>query len=127
MNKKIVYTSNAPEPIGPYSQGVRWSNLFFASGQVPIDPKSGKIETMDIEKQTRQVLENLEAVLTAAGSNLNQVVKTTIFITDMNDFSKINSVYGEFFTGDYPARSCVEVSSLPKGAFVEIEAVAVIL
>ena len=120
---KIIDTTNAPAAIGPYSQAIAQKCLVFTSGQIPIDPATGNIEASDIEGQTRQAIKNLAAVLEAAGSGLDKVVKTTCFITDMGAFSVFNAVYEELFPGK-PARSCVEVSKLPKGALVEIEAVA---
>jgi 2-iminobutanoate/2-iminopropanoate deaminase len=120
---KTVETKNAPAAIGPYSQAKVAGGLVFASGQIPIDPATGNIEAADIAGQTRRAAQNLAAVLEAAGSGLDKVLKTTCFITDMNAFAAFNEVYAEFFPGR-PARSCVEVSNLPKGALVEIEAVA---
>ena len=119
-----VATENAPSAIGPYSQAVIAGRLVYTSGQIPIDPKTGEIVKGDVEAQTKQVLVNLEAVVKAAGSDLSKVVKTTVFIKDMNDFQKINTVYAEFFSEPFPARSCVEVARLPKDVLVEIEAVA---
>ncbi|MCR5648884.1 MAG: RidA family protein [Oscillospiraceae bacterium] len=120
---KTIETKNAPAAIGPYSQAKVVGGLVFASGQIPIDPATGNIEASDIAGQTRRAAQNLAAVLEAAGSGLDKVLKTTCFITDMNAFAAFNEVYAEFFPGK-PARSCVEVSKLPKGALVEIEAVA---
>lgn len=120
---KTIETKNAPAAIGPYSQAKAVGGLVFASGQIPIDPATGNIEASDIAGQTRRAAQNLAAVLEAAGSGLDKVLKTTCFITDMNAFAAFNEVYAEFFPGK-PARSCVEVSKLPKGALVEIEAVA---
>lgn len=120
---KTIETKNAPAAIGPYSQAKVAGGLVFASGQIPIDPATGNIEASDIAGQTRRAALNLAAVLEAAGSGLDKVLKTTCFITDMNAFADFNEVYAEFFPGK-PARSCVEVSRLPKGALVEIEAVA---
>jgi 2-iminobutanoate/2-iminopropanoate deaminase len=120
---KTIETKNAPAAIGPYSQAKVAGGLVFASGQIPIDPATGNIEASDIAGQTRRAAQNLAAVLEAAGSGLDKVLKTTCFITDMNAFAAFNEVYAEFFPGK-PARSCVEVSRLPKGALVEIEAVA---
>ena len=118
-----VETKNAPAAIGPYSQAKVSGGLVFASGQIPIDPATGNIEAADIGGQTHRAAQNLAAVLEAAGSGLEKVLKTTCFIADMNDFAAFNEVYAQYFTGR-PARSCVEVSKLPKGALVEIEAVA---
>ena len=120
---KTIETKNAPAAIGPYSQAIAVNGLVYTSGQIPIDPAAGVIEAPDIEGQVRQAIRNLAAVLEAAGSGLDKVVKTTCFLTDINDFAAFNAVYAELFPGK-PARSCVEVSALPKGALVEIEAVA---
>ena len=120
---KKVYTKNAPEAIGPYSQAVITGNLVFTSGQIAINPESGNVEAEGITAQTEQVCKNLSAVLTAAGSSLENVVKTTCFLADMNDFAAFNAVYGEYFK-EKPARSCVAVKSLPKGALLEVDVVA---
>ena len=122
MNK--IESANAPAAIGPYSQAIAEGNIIFTSGQIPIDPATGTINAKDIESQTIQVIKNLQAVLTAAGSDLDKVIKTTCFLADMNDFEQFNKTYAEYFTGK-PARSCVEVSKLPKGALVEIETIAI--
>ena len=119
----IIETKKAPAAIGPYSQAITTGGLIFTSGQIPIDPASGSIAANDIAGQARQAIQNLAAVLEAAGSGLDKVVKTTCFLTDINDFAVFNEIYEELFPGK-PARSCVEVSNLPKGALVEIEAVA---
>ena len=119
----IIETNKAPAAIGPYSQAIVSAGLVYTSGQIPIDPVTGGIEAADIEGQARQAIRNLAAVLSAAGSGLDKVVKTTCFLTDINDFAVFNEIYAELFPGK-PARSCVEVSKLPKGALVEIEAVA---
>ena len=119
----IIETENAPAAIGPYSQAIIVGNLVCTSGQIPIDPATGAIAAKDIEGQARQAIRNLAAVLSAAGSGLDRVVKTTCFLKSMQDFAAFNAVYAELFPGK-PARSCVEVSALPKGALVEIEAVA---
>lgn len=121
MNK--IYTNNAPEAIGPYSQGVVCGNLIFTSGQIPINPESGNVEAVSIEEQAEQVCKNLKAVLEAAGATLEDVVKTTCYLYDMNDFAEFNAVYGKYFTTK-PARSCIAVKSLPKGVLCEVEAVA---
>lgn len=123
--KKIISTEAAPGAVGPYSQAVVAGNLVFVSGQIPIDPTSGQM-VEGIEEQTEMSLKNLKAILEAAGSSLEKVVKATVFITDMNDFAAVNKVYAEFFKSDPPARACVEVSKLPKGARVEVEAVALV-
>lgn len=126
--KTIIQTGEAPQAIGPYSQGVRVtaSNFIFLSGQIALDPKTGELVQGDIEVQTERVLRNLEGVLTAGGASLDHVVKTTIYLTNMEDFPRLNTVYGKFFGKSLPARATVGVSSLPKGALVEIEALAVV-
>lgn len=120
---KSIFTKNAPAAIGPYSHAVVVNNMVYTSGQIPLTI-NGELVSEDVAAQTKQVLDNLSAVLEESGSNLNSVVKTTIFISDMNDFPIINEVYGEYFNEHLPARSCVEVSRLPKDVKVEIEAVA---
>ncbi len=120
-----IATKHAPEAIGPYAQAVAADGLIFCSGQIPINPLSGKIEVVGAAEQTMQVLLNLRAVLAAAGSSLDNVVKTTVFLTDMGDFPAVNKVYGEMFGEHTPARSTVQVARLPKSAKVEIDAVAV--
>ena len=120
---EIIETKNAPAAIGPYSQAIRLGAMVYTSGQIPIDPNTGSIEETSIEGQTQQVIKNLSAVLTAAGSSLENVVKTTCFLRYMGDFSAFNEIYAKAFPGK-PARSCVEVSALPKGALVEIEVIA---
>lgn len=122
MEKKQVHTDMAPAAIGPYSQAIDLGSLVFTSGQIPVAP-DGSVSD-DVAEQTRQCLENLSAVLEAAGSSMEHVIKTTVFITDMDQFGTINQVYAEFFAQPYPARSCVQVAKLPKGVSVEIEAVA---
>jgi 2-iminobutanoate/2-iminopropanoate deaminase len=119
-----VSTDKAPAAIGPYSQAIVAGGTVFTSGQIPIDPATGRIEAQEVEGQARQALQNLKNVLEAAGSSLSKVVKTTVFIKDMNDFQKINAIYSEYFSEPFPARSCVEVARLPKDALLEIEAVA---
>lgn len=126
MEKKTIFTEKAPKAIGPYSQAISVGNMLFTSGQLGINPETGSIETGTIQDETRQSLNNLKAVLEAAGATLNDVVKTTVFIKDMNQFGLINEVYGEFFNDHKPARSCVEVARLPKDGNVEIEAIAVL-
>ena len=123
--RKPVNTHRAPAAVGPYSQAIVTDGLVFLSGQIPLDPASGTLVEGTIEEQTRQVIRNLAAVLAEAGSTLEKVVKTTVFLTDFADFEAMNTVYGEFFTGAKPARATVEVSKLPKGARIEIEAVAI--
>lgn len=120
---EIVYTNQAPEAIGPYSQAIKVGNLVFTSGQIPIDPATGAVEATTIEAQTEQVCKNIAAVLAAAGSSLEKVVKTTCFLSDMNDFATFNGVYAKYFTGK-PARSCVAVKTLPKNVLVEVDTVA---
>lgn len=124
--KEVVIADQAPKAIGPYSAGVKAGMLVFTAGQLGLDPASGELVGGGIEGQTRQALTNLKAVLEAAGSGLDRVVKTTVFLQDMGEFGQMNGVYGEFFSGDYPARSAVQVAALPKGAAVEIEAVALL-
>lgn len=119
----IVHTDNAPAAIGPYSQALVTGNLVFTSGQIPINPASGNIEKTDIKEQTEQVCLNLKAVLEASGSSLEKVVKTVCFLQNMEDFAAFNEVYAKYFVGK-PARSCVAVKALPKGALVEVEAIA---
>ena len=118
-----VFTELAPAAIGPYSQAMKVGNLVYTSGQIPIDPKTGNVEAQDIAGQTRQVMENLKAVLEAAGSSTEKAVKTMCFLTDMGNFATFNEIYAEYFTGK-PARSCVAVCALPKGVLVEVEVVA---
>ena len=122
--KKQIQTDKAPKAIGPYSQGIAANGFIFCSGQIPIDPATGNLVDGTVEDQTRQVLKNLGAVLEAAGSLYNQVVKATVFLQDMNDFAKMNGVYGEFFKTPYPARAAVQVARLPRDVKVEIEAIA---
>ena len=122
--KKVISTTKAPAAIGPYSQAIRVGNLVYTSGQIPIDPATGEFAEGGIKDQTRQSLLNLKAILEEAGLTMSDVVKTTVFMADMNDFAAMNAVYAEFFAEPYPARSAVAVKTLPKGALVEIEAVA---
>jgi len=124
--KQIIATNNAPGAIGPYSQAVEANGFIFSSGQLPVDPATGNFAGTTIEEQTRQSLRNVKAVLEAAGSSMDKVLKTTVFLSDMNNFAAMNGIYAEFFSeGAYPARSAVQVARLPKDALVEIEAVAV--
>lgn len=125
MKRESISTDKAPAAVGPYSQAVRVGDFVFAAGQVAIDPAAGKLIEGDVAAQTRQVLTNLSVVLEAAGSSLARVVKTTVFLKDMGQFQAMNAVYAEFFPSDPPARSTVEVVTLPLGALVEIEAIAV--
>ena len=124
MDKIIINTPNAPAPIGPYNQSVLAGNLFFISGQICLDPKTGELINGDIKEETTQVMKNLQAILHEAGMQFNRVVKTTIFLTDMKQFAEVNEVYGSFFNGDFPARETVEVSALPKFVNVEISMIA---
>jgi 2-iminobutanoate/2-iminopropanoate deaminase len=125
MKKEIIRTSNAPEPVGPYSQAVKANGTLYCSGQIPLNPATGAIPE-GIEAQTRQVLTNLEAVLKAGGADFSNVVKTTVFLKDMNDFPAMNAIYAKAFTGAAPARSTVQVVRLPKDVLVEIDAIAVL-
>ena len=122
--KEIINTKNAPAAIGPYSQGITVNNMTFYSGQIAIDPTVGKIVATNVEDQTRQILKNISALLAEGGYKTTDVVKTTVFITNIADFGKVNAIYGEFFNTNPPARSCVEVSNLPAGALIEIEIIA---
>jgi len=124
MKKEIIINEKVPAAIGPYSPALKIGNLIFVSGQLPIDPATGEIVKEEVETQARRSLENLKAVLESYSVDLENVVKTTIFLKDMNNFSRVNKVYGEYFTSQFPARSCVEVSRLPKDADIEIEAIA---
>lgn len=132
MSKTIITTPNAPAPIGPYNQAVLTGNsekagqaMLFISGQICLDPATGELKNKDIQEETHQVMKNLKAILQAAGMKFSHVVKTTIFITDMNQFSEINEVYGKYFEGDFPARETVQVAALPKFVNIEISMVAV--
>jgi len=124
--KEIISTENAPGAIGPYSQAVKTENMVFVSGQIPIDPQTGEFVSNDVGEQTRQVLKNLSAVLEAAGSDLNNVVKTTVFLADMNDFAAMNEIYAEYFSENKPARATVQAARLPRDARVEIDCIALI-
>ena len=125
MSKKVVFTKQAPEPIGPYSQAIEAGNMVFISGQIAIQPSTSNLITANIEEETTQVMVNLEAILTVAGLSFNNVVKTTIFLKDMNNFPKVNAIYGKYFQQQPPARETVEVSRLPKDVNVEISCIAV--
>lgn len=125
MEKKVLHTDNAPAAIGPYSQAIEVNGFVFASGQIPINPATGEMVQGDIKEQTRQALTNASEVMKAAGLDLGHVVKTTVFLADMNDFAAMNEVYATFFTAPFPARSAVAVKTLPKGALVEVECIAV--
>ncbi len=126
MKKETIHTEEAPAAIGPYSQGIKTGNLLFVSGQTPIDPATGKLVADDIQIQTRQVLKNIEEIVKAGGGTLDNIVKATVYLTDFNNFSKMNEIYAEFFKSDKPTRVCVEVSRLPLDAGVEIDAIAVV-
>ena len=125
MSKSVVYSDPAPEPIGPYSQAIQAGNMLFISGQIAIERSSGNIISSDIESETRQVMVNLEKILKAAGFDFSNVVKSSIFLKDMNNFPKVNAIYGEYFKTNPPARETVEVSRLPKDVNVEISCIAV--
>ncbi len=122
--KKVISTAKAPAAIGPYSQAIQVGNLVYTSGQLPIDPATGNFPEGGIKEQTRQSLKNIQAILQGGGLSMTSVVKTTVFMADMNDFADMNAVYAEFFSEPYPARSAVAVKTLPKGALVEIEVIA---
>jgi len=122
--KEVVFTAHAPKAIGPYSQAIKANGLLFLSGQVALDPQTGEFVGSDVRQQTERVFENIKGVLEAAGANLNHVVKTTVFLKDMNDFAAMNEVYARYFTAAPPARSTVQAARLPKDALVEIEVIA---
>lgn len=122
--KQIINTPNAPAPIGTYNQAVLVNGFLYVSGQIALNPQSGELKTSDVETETHQVMKNLEAILEAAGMHFSNVVKTSIFLSDMNNFGKVNEVYGSYFTTDHPARETVQVSRLPKDVNVEISVVA---
>ena len=124
MNKEVIFTEKAPKAIAPYSQAQKVGDLLFTSGQIPLNPSTGELVT-EIKAATKQSLENIKAILEAAGTSLENVVKTVVYIKNMNDFGDVNEVYGEYFKENAPARSCVEVARLPKDALVEIEAIAI--
>lgn len=124
MEKKIIRTDNAPAPIGPYNQAVQFGNMLFVSGQIAIDPKTGELYTGDIQTETRLVMENLQAILTEAGMDFSNVLKSSIFLMDMGQFAQVNEVYGSYFSENPPARETVQVAGLPKGVKVEISVVA---
>lgn len=125
MDKKIINTKNAPAPIGPYNQAILAGDTLYISGQIPLDPSSGLMKNKDIKEETHQVMVNLKSILMEAGMDFRDVVKTTIFIMDMNKFGEINEIYGSYFEGNYPARETVQVAALPKSANVEISMIAV--
>jgi len=126
MTKKIISTNDAPGAIGPYSQGVSTGAMIYTSGQLPIDVKTGDLELDDIKKATAHSLDNVKAILESQGGSMETIIKTTVFLTDLADFNDVNEVYETYFTSEPPARSCVQVAALPKGAKVEIEAIAAI-
>ena len=126
MTKEIISTENAPQAIGPYSQAVKAGNLMFISGQIPLDPKTGDLVSESIEDQAKQVLDNVKSICEASGNSLDDIVKISIFLTDLNNFSVVNDVMKEYFSEPYPARATVEVSGLPLGVNVEIEAILLI-
>jgi len=125
MEKKIINTQNSPAPIGPYNQAILVSDTLYISGQICIDPSTGSLKNRDIQEETHQAMQNIKAILQEAGMNFSNVVKATIFITDMNRFSEINEIYGKYFSDNFPARETVQVSALPKFANVEISMIAV--
>lgn len=124
MNKTIIKTDKAPGAIGPYSQGVKINDMIFASGQIPLDPATGKLVAGGIEEQTIRVLENIKGFLSSQGLTLDNVIKTTVFMVDLGDFAKMNAIYAKYFVTDAPARTTVEVSKLPAGALIEIETIS---
>ena len=124
MQKKIVATPNAPAAIGPYSQAIRIGDFLYTSGQISLDPETMKMVTGDIEVETEKVLKNIETILKADGLDLNNIIKTTVYLTDLSEFTRMNQVYEKFFSETKPARACVQVTALPKGAKVEIDAIA---
>lgn len=123
--KTIINTDKAPQAIGPYSQAVEVNGMIYTSGMIPINPVDGTLVTGSVEEQAEQALKNLKALVEESGSSMERVIKTTVFIKDMNDFAKINEVYARYFTDNYPSRSCVEVARLPKDVLIEIEAIAI--
>ena len=124
MNKRIIKTDQAPAAIGPYSQAVRIGNMLYTSGQIALDPRSGEFLSGEIEQETERTLENISAILKADGLNLDNIVKTTVYLTDLRYFTRMNQIYEKYFSENKPARACVQVAALPKGAKVEIEAIA---
>lgn len=124
MKKEIIKTDKAPAAIGPYEQAIRFGSLLFTSGQIPIDPKTNEIVGGDIKKQSQRVFENLKGILEASGSSLEKVIKVTVYLKDLKDFNDMNRIYEEYFGKSKPARSCVEVSNLPKGVAVEVDLIA---
>ena len=126
MEKEIINTKNAPAAIGPYSQAMKVGNLLFTSGQIPLVPETGELVTGDIRKATKRSLDNIKCILEQAGTGFDKVIKTVVFLKDINDFAAVNEVYGEYFISNQPARSCVQVAKLPKDALVEIEVIALV-
>lgn len=126
MKRTVIATQDAPEAIGPYSQGIQCGNILFISGQIPIDPGTGQVVVGSIREQTEQVLKNLKAVVAAAGGGLENIIKTTVYLKSMGDFTDVNETYASYFKESPPARACVEVSRLPKDVGVEIDAIAVV-
>ena len=124
MTKQTVHTPDSPQPVGTYSQAVKTGNLLFVSGQIPIDPDNGELVQGTFKERARQVLNNIKNIVEAAGTDMNNVVKTTVFLTDLSNFAEVNEVYSEFFVSDPPARAAVQVSKLPLGADIEIECIA---
>jgi 2-iminobutanoate/2-iminopropanoate deaminase len=122
--KHVIQTNQAPEPIGPYSQAIKTGNLVFVSGQIALNPATGNLSVTNLEEETHQVMKNLEAILKEAGSSFQQVVKSTIFLSDMNHFTQVNAIYASYFTGDYPARETVQAAGLPRGVNVEISVIS---
>ncbi len=125
MKKRIIQTDQAPAAIGPYSQAVRVDNFLYTSGQIALDPQSGEFLSGEIEQETERTIENISAILTAGGLSLDNVIKTTVYLTDLSHFTRMNHIYEKYFSGNKPARACVQVAALPKGAKVEIEAIAI--
>lgn len=122
--KEVVFTMTAPQPIGPYSQAVKFGDLLFVSGQIAINPKTNEMNNPNIEEEARQVMENIKSILNAAGMEMKNILKTTIYLVDLNNFKKVNEIYGSYFEKDYPARETVQVAKLPKGANIEISVIA---
>jgi 2-iminobutanoate/2-iminopropanoate deaminase len=125
MKKRIIQTDQAPAAIGPYSQAIRVGDFLYTSGQIALDPQSGEFLSGEIEQETERTIENISAILTAGGLSLDNVIKTTVYLTDLSHFTRMNHIYEKYFSGNKPARACVQVAALPKGAKVEIEAIAI--
>jgi len=125
MKKRIIQTDQAPAAIGPYSQAVRVGDFLYTSGQIALDPQSGEFLSGEIEQETERTIENISAILKAGGLSLDNVIKTTVYLTDLSHFARMNHIYEKYFSGNKPARACVQVAALPKGAKVEIEAIAI--